>query len=135
MEKAELKQILKPLIKQCIKEVIFEDGVLSGIISEVMKGTSGQQVMKESEQIQKKAPPRTNNKAKKQITEQKKKLLDAIGKDTFGGIDLFEGTRPLTDIQGGQTSSHSALANVDPSDAGVDISSIPGGGAWKHLIK
>ena len=38
MNKEELKKILKPLIKECIKEVIFEDGTLSGIISEVAKG-------------------------------------------------------------------------------------------------
>ena len=48
MDKAELKQILKPLIKQCIKEVIFEEGTLSTIISEVMKGTSGQNVVYET---------------------------------------------------------------------------------------
>ena len=34
MKSEELKQVLKPLVKQCIKEVIFEDGVLSGIITE-----------------------------------------------------------------------------------------------------
>ena len=38
MNKTELKKILKPLIKECIKEVIFEDGTLSTVISEVVKG-------------------------------------------------------------------------------------------------
>jgi hypothetical protein len=38
VKKNELKTILKPLIKECIKEVIFEDGTLSGIITEVAKG-------------------------------------------------------------------------------------------------
>ena len=28
-----------------------------------------------------------------------------------------------------------ALSGVDPSDRGVDISSIPGMNNWKHLIK
>ena len=135
MDKVELKQILKPLIKQCIKEVIFEEGVLSGIISEVVKGTSSQQLMKESKPAQKKSKPRTNNKVKKQITEQKKKLLDAIGNNAYGGVDLFEGTKPLTNAQSGQSPSHSALSNVDPDDTGVDISNIPGAAAWKHLIK
>ena len=41
MKKSELKTILKPLIKECIKEVIFEDGTLSGIITEVAKGLQG----------------------------------------------------------------------------------------------
>ena len=40
MNKTELKKILRPLIKECIKEVIFEEGALSTIISEVVKGTS-----------------------------------------------------------------------------------------------
>ena len=40
MNKTELKKILRPLIKECIKEVIFEEGTLSTIISEVVKGTS-----------------------------------------------------------------------------------------------
>ena len=39
MNKKELKKALKPLIKECIKELIFEDGTLSTIISEVVKGT------------------------------------------------------------------------------------------------
>ena len=135
MNKAELKQVLKPLIKQCIKEVIFEEGVLSGIISEVIKGTSNQQLMKESKPAQKKSALQPENRAKKQIIEQKKKLLDAIGNNAYGGVDLFEGTKPLTNTQSGQSPSHSALSSVDPDDTGVDISNIPGAGAWKHLIK
>ena len=47
MNKQEIRKILKPLIKQCIKEVIFEEGTLSTIISEVLKGTSGE-LIKES---------------------------------------------------------------------------------------
>ena len=41
MKKSELKKILKPLIKECIREVIFEEGALSTIISEVVRGTTG----------------------------------------------------------------------------------------------
>ena len=37
MKKSELKNI----IKECVKEVIFEEGVLSGIISEVATGLRG----------------------------------------------------------------------------------------------
>ena len=47
MKRNELKKVLKPLIKECIKEVIFEEGVLSGLISEVLKGTSGSQLVSE----------------------------------------------------------------------------------------
>lgn len=43
MNKNELKKVLKPLIKECIKEVMFEDGTLSSIIAEVMRGTGAVQ--------------------------------------------------------------------------------------------
>ena len=36
MKKSELKNI----IKECVKEVIFEEGILSGIITEVAQGLS-----------------------------------------------------------------------------------------------
>ena len=45
MNKDQLKKTLRPLIKECIKEVIFEEGVLSGIISEVVKGTGTKQIV------------------------------------------------------------------------------------------
>ena len=38
MKADEFKKILKPLIRQTIKEVILDEGVLSGVISEVVKG-------------------------------------------------------------------------------------------------
>ena len=71
MKTNELKKVLKPLIKQCIKEVIFEEGVLSGIISEVMKGVT-----------------------KKKLEEQRNRMLDAIGKDSYNGVNVFEGLEP-----------------------------------------
>ena len=52
MKKSELKTILKPLIKECIKEVIFEDGVLSSLISEVVRGTNGVQAVNEAKVAQ-----------------------------------------------------------------------------------
>ena len=37
--KKQITTVLKPLIKECIKEVLFEEqGVLSNVISEVVKG-------------------------------------------------------------------------------------------------
>jgi hypothetical protein len=47
MKASEFKQILKPLIKQTIKEVLLEEGVLSSVVSEVVKGM-GQQTITES---------------------------------------------------------------------------------------
>ena len=56
MKKQELKKILKPLIKECIKEVIFEDGTLSSIISEVVKGV-GEPIVETKQSFPKKQQP------------------------------------------------------------------------------
>jgi|ETNvirnome_6_100_1030635.scaffolds.fasta_scaffold00647_9 hypothetical protein len=136
MKRDELKQVLKPLIKQCIKEVIFEEGVLSNIIAEVVKGTSGAQLVTE----QKAKPQRrvTQKEAKtrnKKLIEQKKRLLGAVGADAYGGIDLFEGTAPMTDRQATGGPVRGPLSDVDPSDPGIDITQIPGAGLWSKLAK
>jgi len=136
MKRAELKKILKPLIKECIKEVIFEDGNLSTIISEVVKGTSTQQIVHET-----KVPQRleTNQEAQQRRTqllkEQKKKMLDSIGRDAYNGVDLFEGTTPMSNRVGSTSSPHGskALDGVAPNDSGVDISSFGTSGIWKKL--
>ena len=99
MNKNELKKILKPLIKECIKEVIFEDGTLSTIISEVVKGTTG--LVVEQKQVKPERPLETNEEVTRrlqekqnQLKERRRKMLDAIGKDSYNGVDLFEGTTP-----------------------------------------
>ena len=41
MKRSELKNIIKPLVKECITdESLLEEGLLSNVISEVMKGMS-----------------------------------------------------------------------------------------------
>ena len=126
MKTNELKKVLKPLIKQCIKEVIFEEGVLSGIISEVVKGVDTAPVIREQKQI---SNPESNNKeVKKKLREQKKKMLDAIGKGSFNGVDIFEGVEPAR-----ESNQQSPLANISPGDAGVDISGLFNNN-WSKLI-
>ena len=64
-------------------------------------------------------------------------MLDAIGKDSYGGVDIFEGTTPLKSGGSPDTSPapSSALGGVDPHDAGVDISNLFAGvDVWKKLI-
>ena len=41
MKKNDLKKIIKPLVKECIHEVLLEEGLLSGIVSEVAQGMQG----------------------------------------------------------------------------------------------
>ena len=124
MKTNELKKVLKPLIKQCIKEVIFEEGVLSGIISEVVKGVDAAPVIREQKQVSKP----TNGVTKKKLEEQRKKMMDAIGKDAYNGVNIFEGVEPTR--EGNQ---QSPLANISPGDAGVDISQLINSN-WSKMI-
>ncbi len=124
MNKTELKKILKPLIKECIKEVIFEDGTLSSIISEVVKGV-GQPIVESKARFPKKQQPQyeTDEQAKARLKKQKNKMMEAVGKDAYNGVNLFEGTTALPTAK---ESGQGALSGVDPNDSGVDISSIMG---------
>ena len=126
MNKNELKKMLKPMIKECIKEVIFEEGTLSTIISEVLKGTSGQQAITEISQPTFKQDDGVAKRKRKQLLEQKRKMLDSIGKDAYNGVDLFEGTTPMPTPRGSSASpaGSGALDGIAPGDSGVDLSNF-----------
>jgi hypothetical protein len=126
--------MLKPLIKECIKEVIFEEGALSTIISEVMKGTSGSERIVETRAQQPKQDFAKQERKLKEAKERKRKLLDSIGADAYNGVNLFEGTTPTTAPS--STGGQGPLDGVAPSDPGVDISSIFSGHSaniWQKL--
>ena len=138
MKKSELKQVLRPLIKECIKEVIFEEGILSNIVSEVAQGLGGntlidsrQRVVQAAQQCEQKQ--HEEKMARQAIQETRKRMLDTIGADSYNGVDLFEGTTPTLQ----DSDNTSALAGVDPRDAGVDINKIFGGTGknWSHMFK
>ena len=145
MNKKELKALIKPIVKECINEVLLQEGVLSSIISEVMIGTQAA-VLKEQAPAPSKPERRleTDDEAmrrlqerKRQASNQKRKLLDAIGKDAYGGVDLFEGTEPLS--SGGNpdagTQAQGALSGYAPDDAGVNIDGLLNiaGNTWKKM--
>ena len=134
MNKNELKKILKPLIKECIKEVIFEEGTLSTIISEVVRGTSQIQPIVETK---KKTSNRQSNTNKlEEMKQRKKKLLDSIGTDAYNGVNIFEGTSPAPSPS--KSHGHGPLDSVAPSDPGVDISNIfsdTSSTIWKKLSR
>jgi hypothetical protein len=126
--------MLKPLIKECIKEVIFEEGALSTIISEVMKGTSGAQPIVESKARQQ--PKQNFERQERKMDEAKqrrKKLLDSIGTDAYNGVNLFEGT---TAAPGQSQQGQGPLDGVSAVDPGVDITSLFSGHSskiWQKL--
>ena len=127
MKKSELKNI----IKECVKEVIFEEGVLSGIITEVTQGLQGVTVVQERQGN----PIQNSNERRSQLAETKKQVLNAIGGDAYADIKkqfkdpgIFEGTRPIAESNG-----KGPLAGVHPNDPGVDLSSIPGMNNWAAI--
>ena len=144
MKKTELKNMLKPLIKECIKEVIFEDGTLSGIISEVAKGiqpvstaiASPPPAPKSADPV---AERMRHNAFSEQTTsrlqEHKTKLMEAIGKSSYNGVDLFAGTTPSAGDPTPQQSSH-PLSGQSPTDPGVDIGALFGavGQHWQAHV-
>ena len=137
MKKSELRQVLKPLIKECIKEVIFEEGVLSNIVSEVAQGLGGQTIVETKQQL---AEPQRNYEEENRIAQQKlqetrKRMLDAIGSESYNGDDLFAGTTPTSAPT--ESKQGDPLSGIDPRDAGVDINKIFGGKSknWAGMIK
>jgi len=139
MKRSELKKMIKPLVKECVQETILNDGLLSNIISEVATGLGNQFIVENKETI---VPQETNENSVRaeQLRENqqatRKKLLNEIGKGTYNGVDLFEGTTPIRDNgTPSATSQAGPLSGRDPDDAGVDISGIMalGGKNWKTL--
>ena len=124
MKKSELKNI----IKECVKEVIFEEGVLSGIITEVAQGLQGASLVQEDKQQRAKPSPKVN--------ETKRKVLSAIGnngyedlKKNFSNPQLFEGTKPIPSGDG-----RGALSGQTSDDPGVNINNLPGMRNWGAVV-
>ena len=140
MSKTEIRRMIKPLVKTCVREVLLEEGILSNIVAEVAKGLSGNIIHEQrspSPHAPRPEPDRVHT--RQMLQEHCKKLMDAIGKDAYAGIDIFEGTEPLTSHEAGETKSlgkGSPLAGQSPDDPGVDISGILalGGKNWKALV-
>jgi len=140
MKKTELKKILKPLVKECVKEIILDEGILSGVISEVARGMGGIQTSTPSPaHLEKKVDPefermkRNAFSREESVTlkEHKSKLMSAIGSAAYNGVNLFEGTTPGAGPSN-EAQLSSPLAGQDASDAGVDISGLFGavGNHW-----
>ena len=124
MKKADLKKLIKPLVKECIHEVLIEEGLLSNVVAEVAIGLQGNLMVESHTQP---APRQANedsqmkhkaDTSRVKMRQHRQKLMDAIGKDAYGGVDLFEGTQPIQhrEPQAGQPDLG------DPNDAGVDLS-------------
>ena len=142
MNKTQLKKLIKPVVKECIQEVLIEEGLLTEVVAQVASGMSRKPIVENkpkkrndklfNEDLQMK---RKSREANKKLQEHRRKLLDSIGGDAYNGVDLFEGTEPMRQTgTPGQAHKPNVLGD-DPSDAGVDISSIMGNSSkiWQAL--
>jgi len=132
MKKNDLKQMIKPLVKECIHEVLIEEGLLSNVVAEVTKGLQAGLIVE-----QQASPPQAHGApvpepaeirkhtaaARQKMHARRQELMDAIGADTYNGVNLFEGSTPMS-TEEGTRQGHADLGS--PSDSGVDISSLVG---------
>ncbi len=125
--------------------MILEEGLLSGIVAEVLVGvqSAGAMSLVESaapaKHIQQHAPDERDHQRaaaeadrerRRQIMEKQHRMSQVVGKESYNGVNLFEGTEPLA--RGGApdsspgASTSGALSGVAPTDPGVDISTFFG---------
>ena len=130
MKKSDLKKAIKPLVKECIQEILLEEGLLSGVVSEVVKGLHGGPLVEASVPSPIKPQPQPPT---ERLKHQRKALMDAVSRDAYNGVDLFEGTTPMP--AAGAAPRPGAVDLGSPADPGVDISSIMGHSSqiWKAM--
>ena len=127
MKKSQLKRVIKPIVEECINEALLERGLLSNIISEVVKGIQPLQnpivqerlVTQENKLMQQQRQELQEQKHE-MMKAKKRKLLDAAG----FGVDVFSGTEPIEEAADPSNGQAGALSGVSPNDAGVDIAGI-----------
>lgn len=140
MTKSELKKIIKPMVKECLKDMLLEEGLLSNLIGEVLKGQKSVIPDNPTQQIRKNnSDKRSENFLRQSESDKKQKLEEARRKirEMVGGggsrenysynekpqqpqmLDVFENLEPAPNPD-------DPAANSDP---GIDLSilsKIPG---------
>lgn len=137
MKKSELKKIIKPLVKECISEVLLTEGLLASVIAEVVSGLNKPLVEQESLST---VRVQSEEEGMRKLQETRARMLDAVGRDAYRGVNVFEGTTPMTASAATSTPTTAAsnpLSHVDPRDPGVDISQVFGGmsAKWGKIAK
>jgi len=118
---------------------LFEEGILSGVISEVVKGLETQRVVTEGITIRAKTDDRESEEKRRKLEEdmesQRQKRIKRLNESAqVGGINIFEGIEE--DTIAPETAGHGALDHVKPGDSGVNIDGIINiaNGRWKNLL-
>jgi hypothetical protein len=144
MKKSELKELINPIVRECVNEniqaILLESGLLSQVISEVVKGLQPvlvenkqpvkqqpkQQFLEEEQELDEDSHMREilkRSQAKK-ILNNNREMLDSIGKTAYRGVNIFEGISDTIPDEPVQTGPANPLQGIAPNDAGVDISGL-----------
>jgi len=123
MKKNELKALMKPLIKECLKEVLIEEG-FAKVLSETVQKEQ-EPIVHKFEKIQQQPVAKPN------LSENRKKMLDAIG---MNGFDPFAGTKPISNTQ--EYAPDLSVTAIPPGDKGIDISNLlkENKNVWKQQL-
>lgn len=124
---------------------MFEEGVLSGIVAEVA-GALHRPRVAESRPMHSETKIEDNNfkemrqesvrEQRTRMSATRQQLLEAVGRDAYNGVDLFEGTKPLSSpapAPGASPATSGPLTGISADDKGVDITQLFGdvGAHWK----
>ena len=140
MNPKELKAALKPIVKELIYECLITEGILSSVVSEVVKGTGNTIVETKQQTVQttQTKQPRPKLETDDEAIARRKKLEETLVGRL--GVNVFEGVQPLSaggrerDSVPTQTTAGNPLSGLDPNDSGVDISGLLKlTGGWKRI--
>jgi hypothetical protein len=128
MNKKQLKELIKPLVKECVeesvKEIVLESGLLSQVISEVMKGVGTTAIVENKTNEEVRMAEVAKQSEKRKISESRKQMLDAIGKTSYGGVNIFEGIQETIPDEPQVTGPANPMQGIAPHDSGVDITQL-----------
>lgn len=127
MKKEQIKRIIKPLVRECINEVLLQEGVLSNVISEVVKGMQTTIVESSKDNENHANLLQVQEKYETERQERIKKLNESVGHG------FFDNTDPIPKSEG--SSQYGALSGMASGDEGVDIDGLMAiaGNKWKKL--
>ena len=139
MNPKEIRTALKPIVKELVYECLIKEGILSSVVSEVMKGAQTVAPIVTEQRVPQQQPKKQVSRleSNEEAIARRKKLEETLMSKI--GVNVFEGTKPLSNkaaLNESTTpdSKASPLAGIDPSDSGVDISGLLRlTGGWKQL--
>jgi uncharacterized protein with von Willebrand factor type A (vWA) domain len=144
MKKSELKELIDPIVRECVNEniqtILLESGLLSQVISEVVKGlqpviVESKQPAKQQQKVQFLEEEREfdedshmreilKRSQSKKVLSNNREALDNIGRTAYKGVNIFEGIKDTVPDEPAQVNPANPLQGIAPNDAGVDISGL-----------